>query len=599
MLETGADAVAPNSIIQSQVVDPVQASVDALEANVIATSEVDLDGVRANIRTRETNEGDLIADALLARAVALAPSFSAPIPSVALQNGGGIRNDAVIPAGNFTELDTFDILPFSNFLTVIPDISPTQFKEILENAVSRVEFTDGRFAQIAGFTFTWDLTEIGQVVDNAGTVLTPGKRVKTVTLADGTPIVVDGAVVSGAPAINVASIDFLARGGDQYPFRGVPFINLAESYQQALKTYVEQDLAGVISAAQYPVGGTARINAVSAVRLSTSAASQTIPLGSTASFTISLARANFTGGLDLAVLGLPKDSTASFSQDPATGNSVTLTIDTTNTTPVGTYDLVVTGAAPGVATVSVGLSLTVNPPAVFNDITDQVEISASGLINVRQISQQFTITNSTGSDLVGPLYLSLANVTAGASVVSTTAGIGASGAILIPVLDLGEVLGAGAVRTVTVRYENPTPLGLTFDRSLVDENETPVTTDLSASGFITVTRIRQEVTLTNIGPNSFPGPIFLAVDDLTPGATLVNATLVTNDGTSLPAVALDVTQLEAGNVPETVILEFDNPTASALIYNPLVLQGSSSTPRPLVKQVIERRLNQAKPGRQN
>jgi hypothetical protein len=37
------------------------------------------------------------------------------MPDIALQNGGGIRNDSVIPADDITELDTFDMLPFSNF----------------------------------------------------------------------------------------------------------------------------------------------------------------------------------------------------------------------------------------------------------------------------------------------------------------------------------------------------------------------------------------------------------------------------------------------------------------------------------------------------
>ncbi|MGH2663446.1 MAG: bifunctional metallophosphatase/5'-nucleotidase [Actinomycetota bacterium] len=252
------DAVPADRTVERRVTEPVAASVAALGANVIGTSEVSLNGVRGDIRTVETNEGNLIADALLSQAAALAPSFGAPTPDVALQNGGGIRNDSVIPPGNITELDTFDMLPFSNFLSVVPDIPRSQFKEILENAVSRVEFVDGRFAQIAGFSMTWDSTGTPQELDADGNVVTPGTRVVDVTLSDGTPIVDGGSVVPGA-GLNIATIDFSARGGDQYPFRGAPFTTLGVSYQQALEAYIEVTLGGLITASAYPEGGEGRI----------------------------------------------------------------------------------------------------------------------------------------------------------------------------------------------------------------------------------------------------------------------------------------------------------------------------------------------------
>ena len=105
------DAVAPDPEVQAEVVGPVQASVDALAANIIATSGVPLDGCRTQIRTVETNEGNLVADALLWQANQLAGDFGVAPAQVALQNGGGIRNDAIVPVGPFSELRTFDILP--------------------------------------------------------------------------------------------------------------------------------------------------------------------------------------------------------------------------------------------------------------------------------------------------------------------------------------------------------------------------------------------------------------------------------------------------------------------------------------------------------
>lgn len=253
------DAVEPNQWLVDNVVDPVQAYVDALAQNVLATSQVALEGRRdPGVRTQETNEGDLLADALLWAGQQRASDFGVVEPDVALQNGGGIRNNNLIPAGELTELTTFAIAPFSNFVSVVPDVPRAQFKEILENAVSSMPSADGRFAQVAGFEFTYNTSGTAQLVDNDGTVLTPGNRVQDVTLDDGTVIVQDGAVVDG-PGIAIATNDFSARGGDQYPFRGLPFTTVGVTYQQALADYLVDGLSGVVSSADYPEGGEGRI----------------------------------------------------------------------------------------------------------------------------------------------------------------------------------------------------------------------------------------------------------------------------------------------------------------------------------------------------
>lgn len=252
------DAVRPDRTLLQRVVGPVTAYTDGLAATVLAQSEVPLDGSRPNIRQVETNLGNLMADALLATGQRNAAAFGVTPPQVALQNGGGIRNNNVIPAGPITELNTFQIAAFGNFVSVVPDVPREQFKEILENAISSSPAEDGRFAHVAGFRFTYDTTFPAQVVDNDGTVLSPGSRVRSVVLDDGTVIVQDGVVVPGAP-ISVATNDFSARGGDQYPFRGIPFTTVGLTYQQALAQYLSGDLGGAITAADYPVGGEGRI----------------------------------------------------------------------------------------------------------------------------------------------------------------------------------------------------------------------------------------------------------------------------------------------------------------------------------------------------
>ena len=256
------DAVRPDPAVMEQVVTPIADFISGLAGTTVGTTEVSLDGRRRSVRTGETNQGNLIADALLWQANDLADRYSVQVADVALQNGGGIRNDNVIPIGTLYELDIFSMAPFSNFLAIVPDVSVEQFKEILENAVSRVERGDGRFPQIAGFSMTWDPSGTAQILDDNGQVVTPGTRIRSVQHGDGTWLVRDGDVVAGAGPVHVATLDFLARGGDEYPFRSAPFVTLGVTYQQAIANYIAQGLGGVVTAERYPEGGEGRIVAI-------------------------------------------------------------------------------------------------------------------------------------------------------------------------------------------------------------------------------------------------------------------------------------------------------------------------------------------------
>ena len=257
--------VAPDPAVQADVIEPLAAAVAEIDADVIGASEVDLDGRRAMVRTGATNQGNLHADALRATAANLAAEFGTPAPHVAIQNGGGIRNDAVIPAGPVTAGDTWDIAPFRNFV-VVGEVPRETFHVLLEQAVDRIPGAGGQFPQVSGFTFTYDPAAPARETDRAGDCSLagdPGSRIRDVTLDDGTAIVRDGAVVPGDPVVLV-TIDFLANGGDCYPLAGIEFTKLGVSYQQALANYIAEDLGGTITAADYPEGGDDRIVAVEA-----------------------------------------------------------------------------------------------------------------------------------------------------------------------------------------------------------------------------------------------------------------------------------------------------------------------------------------------
>ena len=255
--------VTPDPTVQSSVIEPLAAAVAEVDADVIGQSDVDLDGRRAMVRTGSTNQGNLHADALRATAANLAEGFGTPVPDAAIQNGGGIRNDAVIPAGEITTGDTWDIAPFRNFV-VVGEVPRETFHVLLERAVDRIPGAGGQFPQVSGFRFTYDPSAPARETDRAGDCSlagNPGSRIREVTLDDGTAIVRDGAVVPGDPIVLV-TIDFLANGGDCYPLADIEFTKLGVSYQQALADYISEDLGGTISAADYPAGGDNRITAV-------------------------------------------------------------------------------------------------------------------------------------------------------------------------------------------------------------------------------------------------------------------------------------------------------------------------------------------------
>jgi 5'-nucleotidase / UDP-sugar diphosphatase len=253
-----ADFSAPDPGIKAQVTDPVAAYVAALNAQIIGTSEVALNGARGavsagvitqqGVRTGETNLGNLVADAIRWAAGT----------QVALQNGGGIRSS--IAAGNVSVGDTFNVLPFTNLIARFAAVSPEQLKIVLEHALG--DIGGGRFPQISGMQIVYDSREARIAIDANGKVITPGRRVLRVALDDGTLLIDNGVALPFAPSISFGTIDFLANGGDGYPFRGetiglVPTLaTSAILYQEALLAYIQAavgagGLGGEITAARY------------------------------------------------------------------------------------------------------------------------------------------------------------------------------------------------------------------------------------------------------------------------------------------------------------------------------------------------------------
>jgi 5'-nucleotidase / UDP-sugar diphosphatase len=252
------DVAAEDQRLKTTVTDPLTEYKAGLANNVIGTTEVFLDGGNPNpIRMRESNLGNLVADGFRAAANRTAAADGRPLANVAFSNGGGIRTSIAGP-GNITEKHTFDVLPFDNVIVTVPQVTPQKLKDLMEWGVAALPAGNGKFPQISGFTMTVDTTRPAQV-QTGSTVTTPGQRITSLTLDDGTRIVADGAIVAGAPDVNLATTNFTANNGDAYPFNGLPYQAAGVPYQQSLFDYITQDLGGAVTAARYPAGGSGRI----------------------------------------------------------------------------------------------------------------------------------------------------------------------------------------------------------------------------------------------------------------------------------------------------------------------------------------------------
>jgi 5'-nucleotidase len=112
---------------------------------------------------------------------------------LAFTNSGGLR--ASIDAGAVTMGDVLTVLPFQNTLSTF-QITGETLLAALENGVSQVEEEAGRFPQVAGMSFTVDLSQ------------PVGSRVSDVTVG-GEPL--DPDQVYGAVSNN-----YVRNGGDGY-----------------------------------------------------------------------------------------------------------------------------------------------------------------------------------------------------------------------------------------------------------------------------------------------------------------------------------------------------------------------------------------------
>jgi 5'-nucleotidase/UDP-sugar diphosphatase len=141
-------SVEPNEEFEAQLAE-LAGPIEEAMGEVVGTTTEAIEGAREVCRAMECSMGNLVADAMLARVADQGAD-------IAIANGGGLR--ASIEAGEITMGEVVTVLPFSNTLATV-DISGGEVIEALENGVSDVEGGAGRFPQVAGLHFSFDLSQ--------------------------------------------------------------------------------------------------------------------------------------------------------------------------------------------------------------------------------------------------------------------------------------------------------------------------------------------------------------------------------------------------------------------------------------------------------
>jgi 2',3'-cyclic-nucleotide 2'-phosphodiesterase (5'-nucleotidase family) len=235
--------VTPNPAIQAEI-DALNAELAPLLSPVIGNSTVAIPRSdscgRVDSRLCESLVGNVVTDSMRTAFEANFPSFDVDF---AITNAGGLRSELTCPTTDnpsdfcpaytpppfpITLGQVLTVLPFGNVVATAP-VTGAQLKTMLENGVSLMPTANGRFPQVSGLCFTYEITaavnsRVTGAVEQAADGSCTGPAVD---LTAGTTYTV---------AIN----DFMAMAGDGYP-NLVSVLNTPEirTMDEVLADYVE------------------------------------------------------------------------------------------------------------------------------------------------------------------------------------------------------------------------------------------------------------------------------------------------------------------------------------------------------------------------
>jgi 2',3'-cyclic-nucleotide 2'-phosphodiesterase (5'-nucleotidase family)/predicted AlkP superfamily phosphohydrolase/phosphomutase len=168
---------------------------------------------RSDGRLCESLVGNVVTDAMRTKYAPIGVQF-------AITNSGGLRADLTCPTTDnpndfcpaftpppypITRGQVLGVLPFGNIVVTL-NVNGAELKTMLENGTSQMPAANGRFPQVSGLCFTYDIA------------LSAGSRVTSAVVADAagncTATPVD---LTAAATYRIAENDFMASGGDGYP----------------------------------------------------------------------------------------------------------------------------------------------------------------------------------------------------------------------------------------------------------------------------------------------------------------------------------------------------------------------------------------------
>lgn len=234
-VEPVSSAVIPDPAIVA-FLDPLRAELNVLLGNVIGESTVFIprsdECGQSSGRTCESLVGDVTTDAMR---TTYGTDF-------AITNSGGLRADLTCPTvdnpGDFcpprtppnfqiTDGQVLTVLPFGNVVATLT-LDGAELRSYLENGVSAMPGISGRFAQVSGLCFTYDIDAV------SGSRVTGAVR----QAVDGS---CTGAMVdlTAGSTYTLAINDFMAAGGDGYP---------VVTDRIATRNFMDADVAAYIAA---------------------------------------------------------------------------------------------------------------------------------------------------------------------------------------------------------------------------------------------------------------------------------------------------------------------------------------------------------------
>ena len=208
--------ITPDPAIQARI-DDLNAQLAPILSTVIGSStkfvpRADQCGNSVG-RTCESLVGDIVTDGMRTKYAPTGVEF-------AITNSGGLRADLTCPTTDnpndfcpaytpppypITNGQVLTVLPFGN-ISVTLTVNGAELKQMLENGVSQMPAVAGRFPQVSGLCFTYD------IASPANSRVTSAVRADAAGNCTVTPV-----DLTAGSSYKIVENDFMANGGDGYP----------------------------------------------------------------------------------------------------------------------------------------------------------------------------------------------------------------------------------------------------------------------------------------------------------------------------------------------------------------------------------------------